>query len=244
MAKINPIQIYQAENGALEIQVDKKQDTVWLTQAQMTKLFGIDQSVVSRHIANIFKDQEVDEKRNMQKMHNAISDKPVAYYSLDMILAVGYRTSSSKAIRFRQWATTILKDHLLKGYSINQKLLETKKDQIEEIRKTLDFLVKSGKNLKVNDPFLEVLNRYTSSLITLNQFDEDRIVIKQGQEGVQIEIDEFRNLIAKTKQELIERREARSAKVHLKVRLVQFINLLEVKRCIQAWKKNQQICFI
>jgi hypothetical protein len=75
----NPIQIYQAENGALEIQVDQNNETIWLTQAQITQVFDIDQSVVSRHISNIFKDKEIDEQRNMQKMHNAISDKPKAY---------------------------------------------------------------------------------------------------------------------------------------------------------------------
>jgi len=203
-----PIQIYQTETGALEIKVDQKQDTIWLTQKQITQIFKIDQSVVSRHISNIFKDSEVDQKRNMQKMHNAISDKPVSYYSLDVVLAVGYRTSSAKAIRFRKWATSILKDYLLKGYSINQKLLQTKREQITEIQETLNFLVKSGKNLKASDPFLEVLNRYTNSLITLNQFDENRIQTQNGSEGVKIEIAEFRELIAKTKQELIGKKEA------------------------------------
>jgi death-on-curing family protein len=144
----------------------------------------------------------------MQKMHNAISDKPVNYYSLDVVLAVGYRTSSSKAIRFRQWASTILKDHLIKGYSLNKKLLETKQEQIDEIRHTLDFLIKSGKNLEVSDPFLDILSRYTNSLITLNQFDEDRITVQQGVKGIQIEIDEFRDLIKTTKQELIAKQEA------------------------------------
>lgn len=205
---INPIQIYQAENGALEIHTDAKNETVWLTQAQIVQIFDIDQSVVSRHISNIFKDQEIDLQRNMQKMHNAISDKPVAFYSLDVVLAVGYRTNSAKAIKFRQWANTILKDYLLKGYSINRKLLATKTEQIQEIRQTLDFLVKSGKNLAVSDPFLEVLNKYTNSLITLNQFDEDRLETKQGVKGLQIEIDEFRELIQKTKKDLIAKTEA------------------------------------
>jgi len=203
-----PIQIYQTETGALEIQVDQKQDTIWLTQKQITQIFEIDQSVVSRHISNIFKGSEVDEKRNMQKMHNAISDKPVSYYSLDVVLAVGYRTSSAKAMRFRKWATGILKDYLLKGYSINQKLLQTKREQITRIQETLNFLARSGKNLEVPNPFLEVLNRYTNSLITLNQFDEDRLQTKKGSQGVKVEIEEFRELIAKIKQELVSKNEA------------------------------------
>ena len=113
--------------------------------------------------------------------------KPKNYYNLDLILSVGYRTNSKQATKFRRWATSILKNYLLKGYSINQKLLQTKTEQIAEIQETLNFLVKSGKNLQASDPFLEVLNRYTDSLITLNQFDEDRIQTQKGSEGVKLE---------------------------------------------------------
>ena len=119
----NQIAIYQSSNGALELRRDIKRETIWATQAQIVKLFDIDQSVASRHIKNIFEDGEIGEKSNMQKMHNAISDKPVAYYSLDVILGVGYRTNSKVAITFRQWATKTLRSHILTGYSINKKLI-------------------------------------------------------------------------------------------------------------------------
>ena len=92
--------IYQNPNGSIEVKLTNGQ--IWLTQAQIVHIFEIDQSVVSRHISNTFKDQEVDQKRNMQKLHNAISDKPVILYSLDIILSIGYRASSAKAIQFRQ----------------------------------------------------------------------------------------------------------------------------------------------
>ncbi|OHE14370.1 MAG: DNA-binding protein, partial [Sulfurimonas sp. RIFOXYB2_FULL_37_5] len=88
-------------------------------QAQLCDIFEKDQSVISRHVNNIFRDNEVDEKSNMQKMHIANSDKPVSFYSLDIVLAVGYRTNSSKAIRFRQWATSVLKSYITNGYAIN-----------------------------------------------------------------------------------------------------------------------------
>ena len=87
-------------DGELELNVSVNKDTIWLTQAQLCDIFEKDQSVISRHINNIFKDNEVDEKSNMQKMHIANSDKPVSFYSLDIVLAVGYRTNSSKAIKF------------------------------------------------------------------------------------------------------------------------------------------------
>ena len=104
------------ENGNLELQVKLDGDTVWLRQSEIVKLFEKDQSVISRHINNIFKDKEVDEKSNMQKMHIANSDKPVKLYSLDIVLAVGYRTNSAKAIKFRQWATSILKEYIIRFF--------------------------------------------------------------------------------------------------------------------------------
>lgn len=201
-------QLYQAANGALEIVIDNNRDNIWLTQAQIVMIFDIDQSVVSRHVANVFKDSEVDQKRNMQKMHNAISDKPVAFYSLDVVLAVGYRTSSAKAIQFRQWANTILKDYLVKGYSLNQKLLEQQNQQVLEIRQTLDFLVKNNTALESQNQFLDILNKYTESLVVLNQYDEDRIMIDDKAIGVKIEIEDFRSVINSTKAKLIDKNEA------------------------------------
>jgi prophage antirepressor-like protein len=106
-------------DGELELKISVNDETIWLTQAQICNIFEKDQSVISRHINNIFKDEEVDGKSNMQKMHIANSDKPVSFYSLDIVLAVGYRTNSSKAIRFRQWATLILKNYIQNAYVIN-----------------------------------------------------------------------------------------------------------------------------
>ena len=106
-------------DGALELDISVNEETIWLTQAQLCELFDKDQSVISRHIANILKDNEVNEKSNMQKMHIPNSDKPVKFYSLDIVLAVGYRTNSAKAIKFRQWATTVLKAYITNNYVIN-----------------------------------------------------------------------------------------------------------------------------
>ena len=106
-------------DGELELKISLNDETIWLTQSQLCDIFEKDQSVISRHINNIFKDKEVDEKSNMQKMHITNSDKPVSFYSLDIVLAVGYRTNSSKAIKFRQWATSILKKYIQNGYVIN-----------------------------------------------------------------------------------------------------------------------------
>ena len=115
----NESNIVVYNDGEIELKVSVNNETIWLTQAQLCNIFEKDQSVISRHINNIFKDNEVDEKSNMQKMHIANSDKPVSFYNLDIVLAVGYRTNSSKAIKFRQWASSVLKNYIQNGYSIN-----------------------------------------------------------------------------------------------------------------------------
>lgn len=200
--------IFENENREIEVKVDYNQETIWLSQVQISFLYGKDRTVVTKHINNLFKDTEVDKKSNVQKMHFPNSDKPVSLYSLDVVLGVGYRTNSAKAIRFRQWANSVLKDYLVKGYSLNQKLLENKKQQILEIQQTLDFLVKSSKNLESSDLFLDILARFSQSLILLNKYDENRLQIPKGGKGVMVEISEFRDLITKTKQELITKKEA------------------------------------
>lgn len=113
--------IYQAKNGAIEFRGDISHETLWATQAQIAEVFGVERSVVTKHIRNILKDGEVSEKSNVQKMHIANSDKPVATYSLDVILSIGYRTNSKVAMDFRKWATKTLRENITKGYSINRK---------------------------------------------------------------------------------------------------------------------------
>ncbi|MBN8865682.1 MAG: virulence RhuM family protein, partial [Sphingobacteriales bacterium] len=104
--------IYQTVDGQTAIDVKLENETVWLTQAQMIELFGRDQSVISRHIRNIFKEKELEEKSNMHILHIANSDKPVTSYSLDVITSVGYRVKSPRGTQFRIWANKILKDYL------------------------------------------------------------------------------------------------------------------------------------
>ncbi len=117
MNKEQNIVIYK--NGEIELKVSLNNETVWLRQDEIALLFEKNRTVITRHINNILKEKEVDEKSNVQKMHFPNSDKPVKLYSLDIILAVGYRTNSAKAIKFRQWATQILRKYIMNGYVIN-----------------------------------------------------------------------------------------------------------------------------
>ena len=129
----NEILIHKTDNQQIEVRLDGAKDTVWLSQAQLVDLFERDQSVISRHVRNVFKDGELEQECNMQKMHIASSDKPVALYSLDVIISVGYRVKSAQGVRFRQWATQRLKDYLVQGYAINQQRVSWVKPQTRRL---------------------------------------------------------------------------------------------------------------
>jgi len=137
-------EIINYNDGEIELKVSVEKDSIWLSQAQIVELFQKDQSVISRHINNILKNGEVDEKSNMQKMHIANSDKPVKFYSLDIILAVGYRTNSARAIKFRKWATSVLKEYIFNGYAINQEKIT--QQRLSNLEKDIETIKKHIKN--------------------------------------------------------------------------------------------------
>ena len=116
--------IYQTEDGRTKIDVYFQDENAWLNKAQMAELFQRDRSVISRHVRNVFDEGELDEKSNVQKMHIANSDKPVEYYSLDVIISVGYRVKSLRGTQFRIWANSVLREYLIKGFAKNDDLLK------------------------------------------------------------------------------------------------------------------------
>lgn len=135
------------ENQCVKLEVNLKDETVWLIQTQMAELFGKDRSVITRHIHNVFKEKELEEKSNVQKMHFANSDKPITLYNLDVIISVGYHVKSKNGILFRKWANKILKDYMLKGYTVNQKRLE----YLEKTIKLIDIANRIDERLEDND---------------------------------------------------------------------------------------------
>ena len=116
--------MYQTEDGKTKIDVRLENETVWLSQAQIAELFQRDRSVISKHIKNVFGEGELDEKSNVQNVHIANSDKSVAFYSLDVIISVGYRVKSLRGTQFRIWANSVLKEYLIKGFAMNDELLK------------------------------------------------------------------------------------------------------------------------
>ncbi|MDR3176198.1 MAG: virulence RhuM family protein [Desulfovibrio sp.] len=134
------IVIYQTSDGQTRIDVRFENETVWLTQGQMAELFQRDRSVITRHINNAISEGEVDKKSNVHFLHLAHSDKPIAFYSLDMIIAVGYRVKSLRGTQFRRWATGVIHEYLVKGFAMNDELLKNMgggtywKELLERIR--------------------------------------------------------------------------------------------------------------
>jgi len=143
--------LYEAPDGQIRLDVRLEQDTVWLTQAQMAELFGRERSVITKHVNNVFGEGELAKKSNVQNLHIASSDKPVAAYSLDVVISVGYRVKSKRGVQFRQWATRVLHEHLVQGYTFNQTRLA--KRGLLEARQTLDLLARTLQNQSlVDDP--------------------------------------------------------------------------------------------
>src|SRR3989338_1505259 len=118
--------IYKGPGKTAHLEVRLRDETLWLNQRQIAELFTTDRSVITKHLRNIFASGELDEKSNVQKMHIPFSDKPVNFYNLDVIISVGYRVNSKKATEFRIWATKVLRNYLIQGYTINQKRLQEK----------------------------------------------------------------------------------------------------------------------
>ena len=148
----NEIVVYQPDE-TVRLDVRLEENTVWLTQNQMTDLFQRDRSVITRHINNVFAEGELDEQSNVHFLHIAISDKPVKMYSLNVIISVGYRVKSFRGTQFRIWATNVLREYLLRGYSVNARLnqLEDRMDrrlakteaEVIELKEKVDFFVQT-----------------------------------------------------------------------------------------------------
>lgn len=171
----NEIKIYEIEDKNIELEVSLENETVWLTQKQMSELFDRDRTVITRHINNIFKEEELVEKSNVQKMHFPNSDKPTALYSLDVIISVGYRVKSKRGTQFRIWANKILKDYLIKGYAINEKKLKEQSQKLIELQRTIEILNRTVNTQKIEldeaKGLLNVISQYSYALKILDDYD-------------------------------------------------------------------------
>ena len=201
----NEIIIYQTEDGQTQIDVRMENETVWLTQAQMAELFQKDQSVIARHILNVFKEGELEKDSNMQILHNTLSKyKPTAIYNLDVIISVGYRVKSKRGTAFRQWANRVLKQYLVKGYAVNERRVQEHYTELRQLVQILGRTISSQEHLskQENQDLLDVVVDYTYALDTLDNYDYERLTIDRTTseepfhatyEGAMKEIDRLRD---------------------------------------------------
>lgn len=183
--KDSNIEIYQLEDGKTEINVQLEKETVWLNLNQIVDLFERDKSVISRHINNIFKEKELDKNSVVAKNATTAADGKtyqVDYYNLDVIISVGYRVKSKRGTQFRIWANQIIKEYLIKGYSLNEKKLKQKTKQLEELQNSVKILGKilKQKALSNDESFglLKIISDYAYALDILDQYDYQSLEIK------------------------------------------------------------------
>ena len=186
----NQIVIYKTNDGRTAIDVRMENETVWLTQAQMAQLFQKDRTVIGRHIRNVFKEGELDERVVCANFahttqHGAIKGKQqrqeVVLYNLDVIISVGYRVKSQRGVQFRQWANRVLKDYLLKGYAVNEKI---RRNQIGELRQLVQMVGRTLQNQPLlnndeNQALFDIVVDYTYALDTLDDYDYQRLGVKE-----------------------------------------------------------------
>ncbi len=209
--------IYENEAGVIEVQLEE--DTIWLSQRQIATVFGTEVPAISKHVHNILEEKELEPDATVSKMERVQQEGPrqvrrhVEVYNLDMILSIGYRVNSSRATRFRKWATARLKEHLLQGYSLNEKRLEQHRDQLKKLEQTLMLFQQNiieQASLPEAKGLVSVISNYARTFVMLNQFDSERLPTTDFDENIRYEITypEARSAIDALQQDLIAKGEA------------------------------------
>ena len=170
--------IFESEDQAVSLKVPIEEETVWLTQAQMTRLFSVDRTVITRNVNNVFWDEKKKKKSNVHFLHIANSDKPVKFYSLDVIISVGYRVKSKRGIEFRRWANKVLKDYILKGYAVNH-------NRISQLGEVIKIMKRVEERLDAKQ-VLTVIERYNLALELLDEYDHQTMKKPAGNKAAYV----------------------------------------------------------
>ena len=210
----NEIAIYQSESGAIEIAIDFKKETLLLTQQQVAQLFGIKKAAISKHVKNIFASAELEKESTVSILETVQKEggrkivRKIEYYNLDLVLSIGYRVNSLNATRFRRWATTTLKEHIIKGYSINkERIASNYKLFLKALDDVKALLPESSKTDTVN--ILELVSIFADTWFSLNAYDAEELP-KAGitKNHIEITANELRNTLQELKKELVAKNEA------------------------------------
>lgn len=205
--------IYKSKSGSIRLDVRLEDETVWLTQKQLSELFSTERSVITKHIKNIFESGELIEKRNVQKMHIPFSDKPVKTYSLDAVISVGYRVNSKQATQFRIWATNVLKSYLVKGYVLSQKRLIEQESNLRDLKEAISFISSKTAHPQLTgktDDLLKLLNEYSNALTILHEYDEKSLAVaKKKTPTFILTFEHAQEIVNEVRARLIEKGEAK-----------------------------------
>ena len=183
----NSIEIYRSQDGSIQLNVKLENDTVWLTQSQMAELFGVDRTSIVRHIRNIYKSEELDQNSTCAKNaqvrtegHRSIL-REIPYYNLDMIISVGYRVNSKNATSFRRWATSVLKQYLIKGYAINQQIKLDRYNELKDVVRLMSRTVDMQEKVTSEEygGLFNVISDYVYALDTLDHYDYQSLSIQK-----------------------------------------------------------------
>lgn len=206
-----PVIIYEDAEKAVEVRLDTGRDTVWLSLQQLADLFGRDKSVISRHIRNIYTAGELDREATVAKNATVQTEgarhvrRDIDMYNLDAIISIGYRVNSTRATRFRQWATRVLREHLTRGWTLNRQRFET---NARELEAALDLVRKTARSpelgLEAGRGLADIVARYAQTFLLLQRYDEGLLTEPKSEAGgVLPEVDEIRHALADLKAELI-----------------------------------------
>ncbi len=177
----NSIEIYRSQDGSVQLNVKLENDTVWLSANQMAILFDRDAKTIRKHINKVFADGELEKESNTHFLRVANSDKPVPFYNLDVIISVGYRVKSQQGVQFRRWATSVLKQYLIKGYVINQQLKLDRYNELKDIVRLMGRAIGMQEKVSTDEysGLFNVISDYVYALDTLDHYDYQSLSIQQ-----------------------------------------------------------------
>jgi death-on-curing family protein len=213
MKDINELAVFQTEDGALALRADTKLETIWANLEQIAQLFARDKSVISRHIRNIFLDEELNKESTVaffatvQKEGMRTVTREIEHFNLDVLLSVGYRVNSKVATKFRQWATKTLKQHIVQGYTINHKQLETNRIKFLQALEDLKILTAQSEQIDTKQ-VLSLIQAFSSTWLSLDHYDRNQFPEKGTAEQVKVSAIELSKDLQHLKNELIKRGEA------------------------------------
>jgi death-on-curing family protein len=214
---MNKVLIYKTKDKQTQVEVTFEGDTVWLNQKQIADLFGTKRPAITKHLSNVFKSKELDEKSVSSILEHTARDGKVyktQFYNLDAIISIGYRVNSKRATSFRIWATKTLKEYLVQGYSVNEKRLKQVSENLHMLEETVKHIQQTGssENLKLNEArgLLNILGNYTRTLLTLSRYDSDSLETDKLSKDITYEIKhpEAREAIVQLRTELKKRKES------------------------------------